>query len=1075
MAKKYRIKLSNGRIVGPFAISQVGELYSKGHIGGDETAQIFPTGDWESISMIPEINNLLSSLAKGEVVASDQEGDNDSTIARISLAKQKEAQRKKEKEESQSEKIKKVEELQESVQKSEHQEFRFTREDPSQLFDYEALEKKYNEKTVDEVPEPSTQEEIEEEIPEEEDSFEKTVVLKRKQVNDVDKTQVNPEAMKWFKEQEEQKKKLEINKREKEKELEEAAEEAREEEVGFDESTQFIDRNALVSLKREAKSLEREIEDEKKRDLKEKNKEVEADDDFEEVEEPKKKKGISPIVAIAFIAIIWFLLDEDPKEKEFEPKYLKVSAPITYEVEDKEKADLNFRKGLEAYRRSSYLSKVEASTYFKQSIEFKFKNNPALGFLILTYGELFNNVSNKSKGAAIIFNLIKITRSKVLTDINIAIGTTLFYANNGKHNSAINLLENFLRVGKPTLKLHSLYLDLAIKVGDLTKAKKILTKIREYPNLPFEAYLAMSNFHTLDERYDLGKKVVEEGLQKYPSSVALLLNYSEYLLREENFKRYSSILKQIEKLSFEGSPIYYANYLENLGILSAYGKDVKTAAILFKLALKINDTNRLRSKLASLEVGGGKVAEKLILESKALDLMRKSKKLSKERRWEDAFRVAIEAVDLEISFLPADLNLAELQIQRGYFESAIDTLTFLRREYPRNPHVSFALVRALYEANKIDEAQLEVGAISNSKLRQHPLYESVVGHYYERAKRYPLAIKFLSQSVARNPLRDEDYYLMAKIYSRSRQYNLSKAKLAEAITLDPLNIEYKSLYGEILFELEGADTAIGYLQTALDTDNKDNPRLMGDIATFYYRNGQLAQFKEMKEKIQNLNTEDPAFYSFLIKAAQIEENMDNVITNAELLLEINPGDVTTRMLLGKTYASLGRYQKSLEVLLGVTKRLSTYPGAYYLIAKVYLKMKDYKNALLAAEKEKENNPKIYNGYYILGETQRLLGKFSDAIKNLEKSISINPRNVESLMSLGFIKLNQRNYEIARELYLRAKKQAPDMPEIRKQLGFIYQGVGQSGLAIEEFRTYLKLYPNAPDRSQVENQIRALSR
>ncbi len=1049
--------------MGPFLLAQVGELYQKGHIQGEEKAQVFPTGDWKSIGKFVEITKYIEGLASGQDIEPENQSA-DSTIARISLVKKSENARKQKKEREKEEKLKKISELSEVAKEDEHKEFKFTREEPSQLVDYEELEKKYGSKEED--PE---SEALEEDGPE--DSIEKTVVIKRPSSDSIDKTQVNPEALKWLKEQEEKKKQEELRKKQEEQLKEEAKEE--EESVDFDESTQFIDGSALVTLKREARALERRIEEEKRQ----KEKEEKAEEEIEgEVEEEKpKKKGMSPIVAIAFLAIVWFVLDEEPKDKEFEPKYLKITAPITYEVEDPNKAQESFSKGLESYRRGTYLSKVQASAFFKESIEYKFKSNPALGFLILTYGELFNNVSNKSKGSSIIFNLIKITRSKVLKDVNIAIGTVLFYRNNGKLNSAINLIENYLRVGKPNLKLLSLYLDLAIDVGDLIQARKILTKIEKFPNLPLEAYLAISRFHTLDERYDLGKKTIEDGLLKFPSSVALLLRYTDYLLRSQDFRKFASVLKQVEKLNYEGAPSYYANYLENIGILAAYNKDVKKSAFLFRLALKINDTNRLRSKLASLEVGGGQVAEKIILESKALDLIRRSKKLAKEREWEQAFRVAIEATDLDISFIPADLHLADLQIRRGFYESAIDTLTFLRKEFPRNPEVSFMLVRALYEANKIDEAQLEVGTISNSKLRQHHLYESVVGHYYARAKRYPLAIKFLTQSVARNPLRDEDYFLMAQIFSKSRQYKESKAKLSEAITLDPLNVEYKSLYGEILFDLEGAETAIGYLQNELNKDHRDHPRLMGDIATYYYRNGQYAQFKEIKEKVEKLNSEDPAFYKFLIKAARIEENQESIIKNAVSLLEINPGDVETRMLLGKTYAEVGKYQQALAVLDGVTKRLSTYPGVYYLIAKVHLKTKSYKDALKAAEKEKENNPKIYQGYYILGETQRIIGQYNDASKNLEQAISIDPRNVESLMSLGWIKLSQRNYEIARELYLRAKKQEPSNPEIRKQLGFIYQGVGQSGLAIEEFRTYLKLYPNAPDRKQVENQIRALSR
>jgi tetratricopeptide (TPR) repeat protein len=196
---------------------------------------------------------------------------------------------------------------------------------------------------------------------------------------------------------------------------------------------------------------------------------------------------------------------------------------------------------------------------------------------------------------------------------------------------------------------------------------------------------------------------------------------------------------------------------------------------------------------------------------------------------------------------------------------------------------------------------------------------------------------------------------------------------------------------------------------------------------------------------------------------------------AKELIEINPGDVKTRMLLGRSLAQVGRYDEALSALDGVTKRLSTYPQVYYLKAKVYLKIKNYKKAMEAGEMEKKNNPKIYHGHYILGETERLIGKYSKATKNLERAISIEPRNVESLMSLGWIKLNQSRYDIARELYLRAKKKAPSNPNIRKQLAFIYQGIGQGGLAVEEFKTYLKLYPNAPDRTQIQNQIRTLSR
>ncbi len=1085
MSKKYRVRLINNRIVGPFDLGQIGELFKKGHIKGKEKVQEFPAGDWLTIQEIKEIKQHLANVIAGkanEVTTID----NESTVARINIGKLKkeEAQKKKEKK-SYDEQLSELDELidetdEETRVDASHKEFKFNKENNETIIDYDALEKKYQ----DSKPENSSENFLDDNNEdnsndiEEEDSVEKTVIIKKpkknNKVENADKTIVNQEALKYFKEQERKKKEEEEKKQKEIEEQERLAELEKEEEVDFDESTMMFDKNALVSLKHEAKELERSLIEEENK--KQKEKEESPVEEYEEViEEKPEKKKMKPIVALAFLVIFWFILEDDTgNKKKFQPEYVKIVAPITYEVQDPLKAKQAYNKGLEAYRMGAYFAKVKAIMNFKTSVEYQFKDNPALGFLILTYGEVFKNVSNKSKGAAILFNLIKITRSRVLKDVNIALGTALFYKNNGKVNSAIDLMEKFLRVGQPTLKFYSVYLGLAIDTGDLVKARKIKDKLIEYPDLPIEAYISLSKYYTLDQRYEEGKQIIIDGLKKYTSSVALHLELATYLLREQNLKQFSDSLKRVEKLAYEKSPIYYAEYLENVGILSAFNKDVKKAAFLFKQALTISDSDRLRSKLASLDVGGGKLATKLILESKAMDYIRESKKLMKQRQWDAAFMEAIAATELAINYLPANLHLIDLQIKRGFYESAISTLEFLKKEYPTHPGVSFKLIQALYESNKMDDAQTQVNIISNSPLKQNPLYYSYVGRFYEKSNKNILAIKFLTKSVALNPLRDSDYFIMAKIYNKSRQYTLSKAALSEAIALDPLNIEYKSLYGEILFELEGAETAIGYIQAALK-ENKDNPKLLGDMATFYYRNGQLAQFKDVKEKIEKLNTDDPAFYEFLIKAAQMEENSENIIKYAKELIIVNPGDVKTRMTLAQNFMNLGRYQDALEAIKGVTERLSTYPGAYYLSAKIYIMIKDYAKALEAGKKERENNPSIYNGYYILGETYRLMGKVQEAVDNLEQAISISPRNVESLISLGLIKIAQRNYEIARELFLRAKKQEPSNPKIRKQLGFIYQGVGQSGLAIEEFQTYLKLYPNAPDRSQVEGRIQVLSR
>ena len=53
---KYRVRLSNGRVIGPLEIKDFVQLYNENKITGNEDAQVYPTGDWKPLSYFTEIN-----------------------------------------------------------------------------------------------------------------------------------------------------------------------------------------------------------------------------------------------------------------------------------------------------------------------------------------------------------------------------------------------------------------------------------------------------------------------------------------------------------------------------------------------------------------------------------------------------------------------------------------------------------------------------------------------------------------------------------------------------------------------------------------------------------------------------------------------------------------------------------------------------------------------------------------------------------------------------------------------------------------------------------------------------------
>ena len=71
MKKKYRLKVSDERIIGPFVLEQIGELYIKGHIDDSQLCQEFPSGDWLPLSDFQEISDLILKIISKKVTLDD--------------------------------------------------------------------------------------------------------------------------------------------------------------------------------------------------------------------------------------------------------------------------------------------------------------------------------------------------------------------------------------------------------------------------------------------------------------------------------------------------------------------------------------------------------------------------------------------------------------------------------------------------------------------------------------------------------------------------------------------------------------------------------------------------------------------------------------------------------------------------------------------------------------------------------------------------------------------------------------------------------------------------------------------
>jgi tetratricopeptide (TPR) repeat protein len=1032
---KYRVKLHNGRIVGPVTAKQVGELFAKGHVDGKENFQVFPAGDWGSLSNFEELKKSLKAQIIDKRETSIRKDSGDNTIARIKIPQKEKP-------------VEKPQPEQREPSKADDgfSEFQFEKKTSTKI-NYKELEEKYSEIEDDETSE---------------EGIEKTRLIRipSKQGN-IDKTRVvNPKHI--FEEEVEE-----------EPEEEVVEEQPVEEQISVDEKTGFVDLKEIMS---DIKSIAQVAEEELERAA---QKEVPVKEVVEVKPEEKKpvKKDNKRTIIVGVLAILllvfMFGTDDSSKEKTPKPVYVTYKFPVTKKKANEELSKQQYKKGIEFYLKDNYVSKINASKLFLKSVENKYDGNPALGMLVKTYAELLAEAKDPKKAKNTLFRLIQVSQNKRLKDSDLTLGVAKFYAHLEKFSSAERVIESYLRINKKNLQIFTYYLYILVENGEFVKAKRIYKILEDLKGKTAETYFYMAHYLRANDNFQKQRELLKKAVEIKPNSVKLWLALSDNLFAEGEYALLDKCLDKIKKLNMERSPHYYSKYLEYRGMLKALNGEIDLGVKYLKKALKYKESNALRSKLASLDQVGTESVQILIQESKIRDSMRKAREYQRKKNWEKAFRFAIEAVDLNENYIPSQLLLADIQTQRGYYQAALETTSFLKKEYPANPDVAYSYISALMKVEKMDVANQQISFISNeTKFFLLPKFQALLGKYWLKKNNFAFAIQYYQMAIKKDPLNDEYYYILAKEFFKKKRFKDAKQFLSKCLDLDPDNVFYLSLQGAILYELEDADTAIGYLRDVLK-EFPDHPKLLGDIAMYYYRSGKSIEFKEYKKIIEKLPRKDGDFYEFMIRSSEIEDNDEDVIFYSKKLISTDPGNLKTRIKLGEYYLKTKKNKEALSEFLEISKRLNTYPKVHFNIARAYINLRQYDLALKSAKEEIKQNPTLPFGHYIAGEIHRLTGDNNKALPYFEKAISKNSKLVPALMGLGFIKYKRNLLEPAREFYKRALKEEPNNPEIHKQLGYIYNASGQASLAAESFETYLRLDPGATDKPEIERYIRAL--
>jgi tetratricopeptide (TPR) repeat protein len=102
-------------------------------------------------------------------------------------------------------------------------------------------------------------------------------------------------------------------------------------------------------------------------------------------------------------------------------------------------------------------------------------------------------------------------------------------------------------------------------------------------------------------------------------------------------------------------------------------------------------------------------------------------------------------------------------------------------------------------------------------------------------------------------------------------------------------------------------------------------------------------------------------------------------------------------------------------------------------------------------------------------------RFSEAINAYEKSLALDPKNVNVRVDMGTCYRGVGKFDKAVEEYRKALKINPNFPNGHRNLGVVLaMDLHNKEEGIKEFKKYLELVPDAPDAATIRHTIEELA-
>jgi len=293
---------------------------------------------------------------------------------------------------------------------------------------------------------------------------------------------------------------------------------------------------------------------------------------------------------------------------------------------------------------------------------------------------------------------------------------------------------------------------------------------------------------------------------------------------------------------------------------------------------------------------------------------------------------------------------------------------------------------------------------------------------------------------------------LGSLYAQMGRLEDAREQLERAVEIDPKNIRTHEHLAQVFVNQDELGLAIRQLGVAGkyidEAAKKENDKKIEALGKELIRRGRvalngddIAEANHIFESLLQYSPDNAQAHYWLGKVRIQQDKFSEGIKGMERSVKLAPDNLDLKSLLARAYDEAGFFEKAIAVYEEI---LLQKPGLHVVrlaLADIYFKhdFQDKANAhlqkIVAAVPDKEMLQKVFD---LLGVKEYALmieeGELDEALTGLQQAISVVPDEPGILFYIGNIYQHKKEYEKARETYLKVLELDPENMDARFSLG-----------------------------------------